>query len=430
MSDYTRVTIVGTRQKADLVLPDTEPVSALLPDVLDLLDETAEGGARPVALSTTVGEQLDASLTLAEQEVRHGTILRLVRVDAAPPPPDVADVTDVVSDTTSTRPDAWNRGWGTAAAATIAAVLGVYAAPTLGALESAVPVALGVAAVIAARLGHRPPSVVLAGAAIGSALSPATTLAKGGPGDDPIAVFLVWFALAGIVAAAAWAVGLGQRAVGLGALAGPALVAVWFGAQTFGVDPTPAAAITTILGALLLGLLPGVAMSLSGLSGIDDRVVEGHRVAREETRMTVHAAHRTLTAATVTTALVIGALACQLMTTDDLWGRLVAAAVSLLLLLRVRIFPLAPQRLTLIAGGAAPLVAFLVGWAEGTSAAGTLALLAVVVVLALLVGWRPPAHIAARLRRAAGTLELFVVLPLVPLLLASLGVFDDLLGTF
>ncbi len=430
MSDYTRVTIVGTRQKADLVLPDTEPVSALLPDVLDLLDETAEGAARPVALSTTVGEQLDTSLTLAEQEVRHGTILRLVRVDAAPPPPDVADVTDVVSDTTSTRPDAWNRGWGTAAAAAVATVLGVYAAPTLGALEIAVPVALGVAAVLAARLGHRPPSVVLAGAAIGSALGPATTLAKGGPGDEPIAVFLVWFALAGLIAGAAWAVGVGQRAVGLGTLAGPVLVAIWFTAQALGVDPTPAAAITTILGALLLGLLPGIAMSLSGLSGIDDRVVEGQRVARDETRVTVHAAHRTLTAATVTTALVTGALAWQLITADDLWGRLVAAAVSLLLLLRVRVLPLAPQRLALIAGGGTPLVAFLIDWASGASAVHALALLGVVLLLALLVGWRPPAHIAARLRRAAGTLELFVVLPLIPLLLASLGVFDDLLGTF
>lgn len=430
MSDYTRVTIVGTRQKADLVLPDTEPITSLLPDVLDLLDETAESAARPVALTTTVGEQLDTSLTLAEQEVRHGTILRLVRVDAAPPPPDVADVTDVVSDTTSARPDAWNRSWATSAASVVAAVIGGYTAPMLGTFAALVPAALAVAAVVAARLGHRSPAVVLTGGAVGSAVGPATSVAKGGPGTDPVAVLLVWFALAGLIAGAVWAVGVAQRAVGLGTVAGPALVGIWFGARAFGVDPSPAATVTVILGALLLGLLPGIAMSLSGLSGIDDRVVEGQRVARAETRVTVHAAHRTLTAATVTTALVTGALAWQLIRSEDLWGQLVAVAVSLLMLLRTRVLPLAPQRLALIVGGAAPLMAYLIDWATGESALHTLALLAVILLLTLLVGWRPPAHIAARLRRGAGTMEFFVVLPLIPLLLASMGVFGDLLGTF
>lgn len=430
MSDYTRVTIVGTNRKADLVLPDAEPITALLPDVLDLLDETSGEAARPVALTTTVGEQLDTSLTLAEQEVRHGTILRLVRVDAAPPPPDVADVTDVVSDTTSARPDSWNRMWGTAAAATVAAALGWYAASILDSLEAVVAATLAVAALLTARLDRRASAVALAGGAVGSALAPAATLAKGGPGDDPIEVFLVWFALSSLIAGAVWAVGLAQRAVGLGTLTGPALVAVWFVTQHLGVEPIPAATITVILGALLLGLLPGIAMSLSGLSGIDDRVVEGQRVARAETRVTVHAAHRTLTAATVTTALVTGALAWLLVESEDRWGVLVAVAVALLLLLRTRVLPLAPQRLALLAGGSAPLLVLLTDWATGESATHVAALLGAVALLALVVGWRPPAHIAARMRRAAGTMELLIVLPLVPLLLASLGVFDDLLGAF
>lgn len=430
MSDYTRVTIVGTRHKADLVLPESEPITSLLPDVLDLLDETSEGGARPVALTTTVGEQLDTSMTLAEQEVRHGTILRLVRVDAAPPPPDVADVTDVVSDTTSTRADAWTHAWGTASAAVIAAVVGGLAAPALESLEAAVPVALVVTALVAARLDHRASAIVLTGGAVGSALGTATSLAKGVVGTDPLAAALVWFALAGLIAGAVWLVGMTQRAVGLGTMTGPALVGVWLSARTLDIAPNPAAAVTTILGALLLGLLPGIAMSLSGLSGIDDRIVEGQRVARTETRLTVHAAHRTLTAATVTTALVTGALTFQLMSTGDLWGQLIAAAVAVLLLLRTRVLPLAPQRLALIAAGSAPLIALLLDWATDEALTGTLALLGVIALLALLVGWRPPAHVAARLRRGAGTMELFVVLPLIPLLLASLGVFGDLLETF
>ncbi len=430
MSDYTRVTIIGSERKADLVLPDDEPITALLPDVLDLLDEQQSGGAHPVAMTTTVGEQLDASRSLAEQRVRHGTILRLVPVDAAPPPPDVADVTDVVGDTTSARVDAWTRWWGTAAAAVLAAVLGAYAAPVPGALEAAVAAVLVVTAVIAARVGHRAPSVVLAGGGVGVAVGPAAALADDGPGTGTVAVLLTWAALAAVATAAVWGLGFRQRSAGLGSLTGPALVVIWFAGPALGLGPVPSTAVATVLGALLLGLLPAMAMSLSGLSGIDDRVVEGHRVPRADTRVTVHAAHRTLSAATVSTAVVTGGLSCQLVEDADLWGRLLAIAVGLVLLLRTRVFPLAPQRLALIAGGAAPLVTVLVGWSTGAEMTRAAVVLGVVAALALVAGWAPPDHVSARLRRAAGTLELLVVLPVIPLLLASLGVFSDLLGTF
>ena len=90
MTRYTRVTVQGEGRKADLVLPDDEPIAAMLPDVLALLDETGVQSARPVVLVTTVGDQLDLSLTLAEQVVEQGTILRIVRLEEAPPPPEQA----------------------------------------------------------------------------------------------------------------------------------------------------------------------------------------------------------------------------------------------------------------------------------------------------------------------------------------------------
>ena len=431
MSDYTRVTIVGSRQKADLVLPDDEPITALLPDVLDLLDENEKGAAaRPVALSTTIGEHLDASESLADQDVRHGTVLRMVRVDAAPPPPDVADVTDVVGEATSTRIDTWHRRWGVAAAAVVAAVLAGYAVTVIDTLGPLVPLVLTLAGVLIARRGLRASAVVLVGAAVGGVLAPAMTLAEQGPAEGPLAVFLVWFALVGVIAALAWTLGFGGRAAGAGALTGPFLVLVWVVAVPLGASPAAAAAVATILGAAVLGLLPGMAMSLSGLSGIDDRVVEGDRVPRAETSVTVHAAHRALTTATTSTVVVIAALA-WLLTDTDLWGRLIAVLVALLLLLRTRVLPLAPQRLSLIAGGTAPLLVLAVDWARSApTPTGAATLLTGALLLALVVGWAPPAHMAARLRRAAGVLELLVILPLVPLLLASLGVFGDLIGTF
>ena len=43
---YTRLTMIGSNRKADLVLPDDEPVGALLPQLLEVLDERIPGGRR------------------------------------------------------------------------------------------------------------------------------------------------------------------------------------------------------------------------------------------------------------------------------------------------------------------------------------------------------------------------------------------------
>ena len=42
---YTRLTVIGSKRKADLVLPDDEPVGALLPQLRDRAVHT-HGGAR------------------------------------------------------------------------------------------------------------------------------------------------------------------------------------------------------------------------------------------------------------------------------------------------------------------------------------------------------------------------------------------------
>ena len=51
MSDYTRLTVQGTLNRADLVLPSDEPLAGLLPEMLTLLHEPAEQ-ARPLSLVT------------------------------------------------------------------------------------------------------------------------------------------------------------------------------------------------------------------------------------------------------------------------------------------------------------------------------------------------------------------------------------------
>ena len=42
---YTRLTVIGSERKAELALPNSEPIGVLLPHVLELLEETPSGGA-------------------------------------------------------------------------------------------------------------------------------------------------------------------------------------------------------------------------------------------------------------------------------------------------------------------------------------------------------------------------------------------------
>ena len=130
MTDYTRLTIRGTANAADLVLPSDEPLAAMLPDVLSLLDEPA-ASARPLTLVTVLGEQLNTALSLDEQDVRQGAIVALVRLDEAPPPPEVADITQLAGESIGERADRWRREWAVLAVALATLVIGRLAGQEL-----------------------------------------------------------------------------------------------------------------------------------------------------------------------------------------------------------------------------------------------------------------------------------------------------------
>ncbi len=109
MTEFTRLTVIGSARKADLVVPNDEAVSGLMPRLMDLLDEPTGSVVRPLTLVRSTGEQLDVALTIADQQVSDGELLRLVRSDDAPPPPEVADVTDVLGETLRDRSGLWSR---------------------------------------------------------------------------------------------------------------------------------------------------------------------------------------------------------------------------------------------------------------------------------------------------------------------------------
>lgn len=437
MTDYTRVTVQGEALKADLVLPDDEPVAALMPDVLALVGDAQQRSARPVALVTTVGEQLDASLTLAEQQVAHGTILRIARLDEAPPPPEVADVTEIVADAGSVRPDAWRPVWAVTAAAAAALAMGVLATtwwaaqadPSLGQVLIAVAVLTGVSA-LGARRGTRGPAVIGTAAAVGAAFVVSEQVAAHVADGLPAATALIFFALTCVLVGMVGVVGFRDRSLAVGGATGLVLVGGWILLDGSGLTTSHAAAILAVVGTLAVGLLPGIAMTLSGLSGMDDRVFDGDAVVRSRAERTVDTMFRALTWAVVAAAVPIGAALAVLAAQPDGVAEWLTVAVSLIVLLRARIMPLVPQRLALFAAGGAGLALLLVTVSQEEPAWALGAALAVIVALAAAVGSRPSEHTKAQLRRWANILELLAVLAVVPLLLAMLGIFADLVETF
>ena len=110
---YTRLTMIGSNRKADLVLPDDEPVGALLPQLLEVLDERIPGG-REIALTTLTGVRIELDATLGDQGVDHGTMIHLVPLDDAPHPPEIVDITDTVATAAGRRGDHWGEGAGAA----------------------------------------------------------------------------------------------------------------------------------------------------------------------------------------------------------------------------------------------------------------------------------------------------------------------------
>lgn len=432
MSDYTRVTVQGTLNRADLVLPSDEPLVAMLPDILELLDEPA-GAARPLTLVTVLGEQLNASLSLTEQSVRQGSIVRLVRVDEAPPPPEVADITQLAGESVAARNDRWQRSW----AVLVAAVAALVVARLVGAQLSAVgaergwllggAVALAVVGIMLARRGGHGAGIVTTALAVGMIGAPMETFVQGQPLG---AAWGAWLGASGALVALVAQLGFRDRGLALGAGSVAALVAMWSALGLAGLTPLVSAAIVALAGALGLGLLPGVAMTASGLTGLDDRVVEGEVVARARAAEAVSATHRGLNGACVSFALITGAAGFVLATSGNAWAIGLAAAIAVIVTLRSRVLPLAPQRLALF-GSAIVIVAGLS--LTGLQASPTWALAGLIAVAAALValtGMRLSENLVARLARLGNLLELLAVLVTVPLLLGLMGVFRDLLVAF
>ncbi|MFE9778605.1 type VII secretion integral membrane protein EccD [Streptomyces sp. NPDC005775] len=442
-AEMSRVTLVGERRRADIVLPSDTPVGQLLPDILQLLDDRA--AARPLTrqLLTSDGSALPHDSTLASAGIGDGAVLRLVRTHAAPPAPVVHDVTDQVADSLDLQAWRWRpaarraaAGASTVAFAVIAALLARREFPlaALAGALAAVTVVLLVTGALVARLGRGNRGLATALLLASSGLGILTAWTAADAYDWSGALRLA--GVAGAVALSLVLLGffspLGRGGL-IGAMATAALTVIWEGVAACTSDLARLGAVMAVVSVVLLGLLPRIALMASGLTALDDRRSGGVSVSRHDVGNALAATHRGLALATLATS-VSAAAAGWLLTLADrptVWTVLLPSLVAVVLLSRARAFPLVAEVVALFGAAAVLVVRLVMLWMDHAGGAGPIAVLCAAALLPLLaLAVEPPEHVRVRLRRTADLVESIGVVGLFPLTVGVFGMYGQLLNEF
>lgn len=429
---YSRVTLIGERRRADLVLPSAEPVGALLPEILAILEEGFGGPPRRIAVATAAGNLLSPDLSLHEAGIVDGAVLRVVTEDEIPPPPVVNDVTEETASDLERHPGRWTRSARMATTAALAAAELVIGEPAERAFAR-----LAVAAAVCWVLGLA--SGLLRQRWIGVAcIACGSVLAAGLAAVGPDAHRWTTVDRIGALLAAGWA-GVGlvglvtrRRGPGLGAVVGLAFAALWVVLRHSPLHSYEADAIVAVVAVVVLGLLPHWALNFSGLASLDDRRLAGDQVPRRALESSLLVAHTGLVWSSIAVSGAFGIAAAALAVSDKPWALGLAGAGALVVILRARVLPLTVEVVASLVAAAAVVAMVEFEWLDGghrlSLALGSTALLAVLVIASMALD--PPAHIRARMRGLADRAEALAVLCLIPLLVGIFGVYGRLLHTF
>jgi type VII secretion integral membrane protein EccD len=440
--EYTRLTVRGSRNKAELVVPDDEAISELLPEIVSLLDEPVAGD-RPLALATLTGETLEQDASLADQNVAHGSWVQLIPIDEVPPPPIVVDVAQAVSEAREAQPDRWgasSAGWVSAlllgALGVGIAITGMTWAPfvAVATLELFAVIAV-VSAIWAGRFGYNAfawGAAALAGGLLGPAVFVQVPLMNlrimSGDVLQTQAIGLAAGAAVPLAIVAFWGTRRRPIAVAAAIVAGWAVVAL--GILLLGVAALDAWAWSGILAAIAIGFVPSLSLAIAGVSRFDDAVLQGERLSRNELEHTIHEAFRVTAGSTWTLSGLAAAAMTMLVISGNAWAAGLALAIAVVMLARIRMLPLASVQVAMVAGVVVPLVA----WGALDTVVDPLARMAVCVVVAIVCLLFTLARFStlalAKLRRWASAIELFAVIALIPLVLGVMHVYSDLLASY
>ncbi|KAB2591816.1 type VII secretion integral membrane protein EccD [Streptomyces arboris] len=443
-SELSRVTLVGERRRADIVLPSDTPIGQLLPDILQLLDDRAASRPLTRQLLTSDGSALPHDSTLASAGVSDGAVLRLVRIHAAPPAPVVHDVTDQVADTLDLQAWRWRpaarrvaAGASTVAFSVVAALLARREFPldSLAGALAAVTAVLLVGGALCARIGagNRGLATALLFVSGGLGVLTAWTAADAYDWSGPARLAAVAAAVILALLLLGFFSPLGRGGL-IGAGATAAVTAVWEAVAAVESDPARLGAVMAVFSVVLLGMLPRLALMASGLTALDDRRSGGVSVSRHDVSNALAATHRGLALATVVTAVSATAAGwlLTLSARPTVWTVLLPSVVAVVLLSRARAFPLVAEVVALFAAAAVLVVRLVMLWMEQASGgSGPVILLGVAALLPLLaLSVEPPEHVRVRLRRTADLVESIGMVGLFPLAIGVFGMYGQLLNKF
>jgi type VII secretion integral membrane protein EccD len=457
-TDLSRVTIVAPRRRIDLSLPADVPLAHMLPTLLRAAGEgLADAG---LAHSGWVLQRLedapfDAGRSLNQLGVRDGEVLYFRPGMAHIPDMSFDDVADVIATGIKDRSDRWRpqttRAFGQGAAGA-ALVIGAVIIALSGPPWTAPTIAAGLVALlllIGATALSRAFGDSGAGAVLGYAAVPYGFLAGlfaparhglditkvGAPhllagfGAAMLVAIIAGFAVAdGVPTFLGVAIAAGMGTIGAGVSYG------FHGLPPAGVAGTVAAVVmgfTALIPPLSFRLarlpLPPVPTSAEDLRR-DTEVVNGEVVLKRTA-----VADRFATGLVAAVALVaMGGL--LFLAGSGTWsGPVTAAAVSVSLLLRARVFRGRGQRAWMLAAGLAGLGALDIGLALRGSQVTALAgvLLPLLVLAGVVIGmamWLPGHRPTPFWGRASDIIDMIVIISLIPLALAVLDVYSAVRG--
>ncbi|MFE7115032.1 EsaB/YukD family protein [Streptomyces sp. NPDC057654] len=421
----SRVTLVGDRRRVDLLLPSTDPVGRLLPDILRLLDDQNSGPAAARHLVTADGTVLAPDATLGGAAVPDGSVLRLVRADDASPAPLAPTAPDVRA--LRWRPAARRR---TASAATFALAVAagvltrtsVDPATAAGALAGAGLVAALLGALAGRSRSHGPgTTLMLTGGALGLIAAWTAADAHAWPGLGRLAVAAGVSALTLLLLGLCSPLGRGGL-IGAGAVA--ATAAVWEAVGAMEGDTARLGAVLAVVSVVALGALPRLALTAAGLTALDDHRSRGASVSHHEVDTALAATHRHLALATLVAAASATAAGLLALTAATWWTVPLTCVLVVVLPARARAFPLAAEVAALLTAAAVLLVRLTALWLTDTNTPpyvplAALAVAAALPLTALTPG--PPQRLRPHLRRLTDLAETTGVITLFPLAIGALG---------
>ncbi|WP_245740214.1 type VII secretion integral membrane protein EccD [Nonomuraea maritima] len=447
LAPLCHVTIVAPRRRVDLALPVDVPLPHVLPGLLRAVGEAGgDAAAAPGwVLQRLGGAPFDLGQTLAALGVLDGEILYLRPRQSALPPALYDDVADVVATGVKESTGKWEsrhtRALGAGAAAVLLAlgvpVLVLSGSPPLGVTVVAGMLAallLGVAAALSRAVGDSS-----AGALIGYAALPYAFLAgleglvsgstPSGLGAPHLLAALTCTALAATIGGAVVADGVaGFLGAAVAAVAGSVAAAV---VMVFAAPPAGVAAMAVTVLIALSPLIPTLAFRIARVplpampTNAEELRADNQRLDSEAILARTAQAGRYATGMVIGIALTaIGALV-HLVTTPGWMAGSMAVVLSLVLLLRARVFHGLGQRLWLLCSGLGGLAAMAFTLADGAGVVGAAAVVMVLLWLAMLVVglglWLPSGRLSPFWGRAGEIVDVILLVALFPL---ALGVLD------